>query len=78
MKEIIIESLKELLRVSFLSVIPLTIDMLMNNSLNYQLLAITGAVAFLRGLDKLLHEYGKSVESSTGQVSNFTKGITRF
>ena len=54
------EALKEALRVVVLAVIPVAIDGLSNGSLNLRFVAIAGAVAALRFVDKWLHESGRA------------------
>jgi len=61
------EALKEAGRVVALAVIPLLIDGVTRGVFDWRLYAITGAVAFLRFVDKWLHETGHA-----------EKGITRF
>lgn len=67
------EALLELLRVILLSIVPLAIIQLESGELDYQLLAVTGVIAGLRFVDKLLHEVGKTRENS-----KLKKGLTRF
>jgi len=78
----LIEALKELFRVIVLAIIPITIDSLASGEINYNLIAITGAIAGLRSLDKLLHEWGKEIETTGTKkkpvVSKLKGGITRF
>lgn len=73
MKTALIESLKELLRVVVLSAIPLLIDGLTANAVDWRLIGITAAIAGLRFVDKLLHEVGKETYNET-----LEKGLTRF
>ena len=78
----LIEAIKELFRVIVLAIIPITIDSLASGEINYNLIAITGAIAGLRSLDKLLHEWGKEIETTGTKkkpvVSKLKGGITRF
>lgn len=78
----LIEALKELGRVIVLAIIPITIESLSAGELNYKLIAITGAIAGLRAMDKLLHEWGKEIEANAPKKkpvkSNLKGGITRF
>lgn len=68
-----VEAIKELLRVIVIAILPVVLDMLVNGSINIELIALTGAIAGLRFIDKLLHETGKENGSDT-----LTKGLTRF
>lgn len=54
--EALVESLKELLRTGLIAVIPVVIDGLGAGEVNLRLVAVAGAIAILRALDKLLHE----------------------
>lgn len=62
-----IEAVKEGLRVVVIAVIPVVIDALLSGAVDLRLVAVTGAVAGLRFLDKWLHESGVA-----------EKGLTRF
>jgi hypothetical protein len=68
-----IEALKELARVAILSCIPILIDGITQNKVNWTLVAAAGMISALRGLDKLLHLEGKELENDT-----LTGGLTRF
>jgi hypothetical protein len=67
------EALKELARVLLLAVIPVAIDALTKESINYGVLAVATAIAVLRALDKWLHEKGKATDNE-----DMSKGLTRF
>jgi hypothetical protein len=69
----IIEALKQGGRVFAVAVIPLLIDQLTRDSINWRALIITGVIAVLMAVDKGLHEEGKETGSE-----NLTKGLTRF
>lgn len=73
MNTVVIESLKEMLRVVLLAIIPVLIDMVSRGELNIQAVAIVAVLAALRFLDKLLHLYGKE----TGN-EGLEAGLTRF
>lgn len=77
-KENIIESLKECGRVIVLAIIPILINALSSGKFDLRIILVTGAIAGLRFIDKLLHNMGKEIEEDTGEESAFTKGITRF
>lgn len=55
-----VEALKEFLRVALAAVIPVIIDGALAGALDLRFVGITAAVAFLRAVDKYLHELGKS------------------
>ena len=63
----LIEALKEGARVAVLAVIPVLIDSLGRNEVNWNMVLITGVIALLRFLDSYLHKSGIA-----------EKGITRF
>lgn len=70
----ITEALKEALRVVLLALIPLLILGTQEGfTFDYQAMAVVGVLAFLRFLDKLLHEYGKASGNE-----KWIKGLTRF
>ena len=62
-----IDSVKEGLRVIAIAVVPVLIDSLATGSLDLRLIWVSGAIAGLRFIDKLLHESGVA-----------EKGLTRF
>ena len=68
-----IEALKELARVAILSCIPILIDGITQNKINWTLVASAAMISALRGLDKLLHLEGKEKGNDT-----LTGGLTRF
>lgn len=73
-KPALIEGLKELLRVIMLAVIPVAISSLENNgSVDIKTILLVAGVAFLRFLDKVMHEWGKILDDEM-----VIKGITRF
>jgi len=69
MKEALLEGLKEAGRVVVLAVIPLLIDSLAKGQIDWGVIAVAGAIALLRFLDKFLHEQEKIGVSG---------GLTRF
>jgi hypothetical protein len=69
MKEAIIEGLKEAGRVVVLATIPLLIDSLGKGEIDWGVIAVAGAIALLRFLDKFLHEQEKD---------GVAGGLTRF
>lgn len=73
MTQPLIEALKEMGRIMVLAAIPVLIDGLSADGLDWRLVGITVAIAGLRFLDKWLHEVGKSEGRDT-----LTKGLTRF
>lgn len=68
-----VEALKELARVAILSCIPILIDGITQNKINWTLVAGAAMISALRGLDKLLHLEGKESGSDA-----LTGGLTRF
>jgi hypothetical protein len=77
MKQVFINSGKELLRIVALSVIPVVIAGLEGDNFNWKIVWPVAAIAALRFFDKLLHEYGK--EKSTKKKESWAvKGLTRF
>ena len=62
----LIEASKEFARVCVLAVIPIAIDGLANNYIDWRLIGVTAAIAGLRWIDKYLYESGHE------------KGLTRF
>ena len=73
----LIESLKELLRVVVLAIVPVVIVSVENGAIDWKVVATVGGVAALRFIDKLLHNYGKENET-TKVPSPLTGGLTRF
>jgi len=69
----LIEGLKQGARVFVVAVIPLLIDQLTRDSINWRALAITGVIAVLMAVDKALHLEGK-LEGN----DQLTKGLTQF
>jgi hypothetical protein len=63
------EALKELARVVVLAIIPILIDSLSSGEVDLRVIAIAGAIAGLRFVDKLLHL--NAPEGTAG-------GLTRF
>lgn len=63
----------EAMRVMVLAAIPVLIDGLSSGLIDWRLVGVTVAVAGLRFLDKLLHEYGKEAGDD-----RLVKGLTRF
>lgn len=69
----IIEGVKQGLRVFAVAVIPLLIDQLTRDSINWRALIITGVIAVLMAIDKALHLEGKLENNEA-----LTGGLTRF
>lgn len=57
----LVEALKELIRTGVIAMIPVLIEGLMADAINFRIVGIAGAIAVLRALDKFLHE--KKIES---------------
>ena len=77
-KEILIKAVKEFFRVVLISIIPILISSLENNSIEIKVVLVVAGVAGLRFIDKLLHEFGLELEEDTDKESLFTTGLTRF
>lgn len=69
MKEKILEAVKEFFRVVVIAIIPVLVDSLTRDTIDMRLVAVTGAIAGLRFIDKLLHELAPEGEAG---------GLTRF
>ena len=67
------EACKEFGRVVVLAVIPVLIAGLEGTGVNFKQVAIVGAVAFLKSVDRYIHKIGKERESEV-----LTKGLVRF
>lgn len=52
-----IEGIKELLRTGILAAIPVIIDGLTKGAVDFRLAGVAFAIAVLRAVDKVLHEY---------------------
>ena len=57
----LVEGLKELVRTGLIAVIPLVIDGLMAEVVNWRAVGIAGAIALLRAVDKWAHQ--KDIET---------------
>lgn len=69
----LVEALKESGRVVLIAIIPLLIDGLTSNTLDWRAIGVVGAVTLLRAIDKYLHLLGKIEDNSA-----LTGGLTRF
>ena len=77
-KEATLEATKEFFRVIVIAIIPILISNLSDAVFNWKVIAVTGAIAGLRFIDKLLHETGKELEENKTISSPLTGGLTRF
>jgi len=68
-----VEGVKQGLRVFVVAVIPLMIDQLTRDNINWRALIITGVIAVLMAVDKGLHLEGKIEGNDT-----LTRGLTQF
>jgi hypothetical protein len=78
-KEALIEALKEFGRVVMIAIVPVVIASLSEMKFDWEVIAVTGAIAGLRFIDKLLHETNKELpvkEQNYGYLGE--KGITGF
>lgn len=73
MKKPLIEALKEMGRVVVIAVLPVLISGIEKGFVDAKVLAVVGAVAGLRFLDKFLHEAGKTTKNK-----KLIAGLTRF
>ena len=73
-----IEALKELGRVIVLAIIPVLISSLESGKVDWKVIAIVGAIAGLRSVDKYLHLLGIEKETGNGEPSKLITGLTRF
>lgn len=69
----IIEGLKQGARIFAVAVIPLLIDQLTRDSINWRALIITGVIAVLMAVDKALHLEGKLEDNAT-----LKRGLVQF
>lgn len=69
----LVEAVKQGLRVFAVAVIPLLIDQLTRDNINYRAIIITGVIAVLMAVDKGLHLEGKIEDNA-----QLTKGLTQF
>lgn len=72
-KTALVKALKELLRITIIGSAANIAVALEAGDVDYRFIALTVLIAFLKGLDKLAHEYG----NETGNES-IKLGITRF
>lgn len=61
------------LRIVVLSAVPLLIDALSKDAVNWKAIGIALAIAFLKSIDEFIHTYGKNTGSSS-----LLRGLTRF
>jgi hypothetical protein len=73
MPEALKKALLEGLRVIVIAILPILISSIESGMVDFRLLAMTGSVAFLRFVDKWIHEIGK--ESGDDRLK---LGLTRF
>lgn len=79
--ELILKTVLEFGRVVAVAVIPTAVAMLEAGHVDLRILAIIAAIAFLKAVDKFLHEVGKAKEAALADPdfeSKLTKGLTRF
>jgi hypothetical protein len=77
-REALLKATKEFFRVVVIAIIPILISSLSDDVFNWKVIVVTGAVAGLKFIDKLLHETGKELEESKATASPLTRGLTRF
>jgi len=67
------EALKELGRVCLMAVIPILIVQLESGKMEWKVIAVSGVVAGLRFIDKLMYETGKATDNKA-----LKGGLARF
>jgi hypothetical protein len=67
------EALKQGGRIFLVAVIPLLINQLGQDTINWRAIIITGSIAVLMAIDKFLHLEGKVTDNK-----QLTKGLTQF
>jgi hypothetical protein len=67
------EAVLALLRIVVLAVIPIAIQMFESEKIDWRVLAVTAAIALLKGIDEYIHTVGKNNENES-QI----KGLVRF
>ena len=72
-KELILEGLKEFLRIGVLAVIPVIISQLEAQKFDWKVVVIVFVVAILKAIDRSIHEVGRKVGNE-----NLEKSILRF
>ena len=72
-KESLVKALMEMGRVALIAAIPILIDGLSNNLIDWKLIGISAIIAVLRFVDKYLHEYGVATKNES-----LILGLTRF
>jgi hypothetical protein len=70
-KDILLEVIKEPLRLLIISLLPLVINWISGQPWNTEFISI--AIIIIRAIDKILHDYGKVVGNTT-----LEGGLTRF
>jgi len=73
MQTALLEAVKEFFRIVVLAIIPVIIDGLGKQAIDWRLIGVIGAIAGLRFLDKALHEVGKEQDSNL-----MKRGLTQF
>ena len=73
MKQEFIEGVKEFLRIALIAVLPVIIAQLETGAIDIKMIGVLGLVAFLKALDKFVHEFGKEKNNKM-----LERGITRF
>ena len=67
-KKALQEAIRELARVALIAVIPVLIDSLNKGTVDWRVVGTVGAIAILRGIEKLFYE-----ADSDNPVTNFLK-----
>ncbi len=69
----LVEALKEAGRIVLIAIIPLMIDGLTRDAIDWRGIGVVGAITLLRAIDKFLHIEGKLEDNAS-----LTGGLTRF
>lgn len=69
----VLEAIKEFTRIGLLAAIPVLIDGLNNNHIDWRLIGVSFAIAVLKAIDKYLHKLGREYKKDS-----LVKGLTRF
>ena len=72
-REILVDGVKEFLRVGVVAVLPVAIAQLESQKIDWKIVAIVFVIAVLKAIDRALHEYGKNVGNE-----NLEKSLLRF
>jgi hypothetical protein len=72
-RELIIDGIKEFLRIGVIAIIPVVISQLETQKVDWKVVVIVFVVAILKAIDRGMHEMGRKIGNE-----NLEKGILRF